>query len=201
MKSPARPADENFSRHDTSDKTRQLPLVPPALRSQAFSNPKFQDRRAARRSQCHSVQNFPTRGRRRNFDSSDSSQPGPQRPRRNAAARLCPGLMNWPRQGGKPSTIKSIAQDTAMTASVARPRQTRSVGTGEHFAIGRQQLPSGNGPDSHAPPGRVQRQRPLLSPGLVSRTGRHSAVARQRPFSSGPCRHGWPLQAWPQIQF
>ena len=92
------------------------------------------------------------------------------------------------RHGGLPSTIKSTAHDKAMTASVARPRQTRNVGTGKHLEIGRQQLPSGNGPDSHAPSGRVQRQRPFVSPGFVSRTGLHSAVARQRPLASGPGR-------------
>jgi hypothetical protein len=102
---------------------------------------------------------------------------------------------------GLPSKTNNTANDAAITASVARLRQTRNVGTGEHFEIGRQQLPSGIGPDSHGSPGRVQRQRPLVSPGLVSNTGLHSAVARQRPLESGPCRHGWPSHAWPQTQF
>jgi hypothetical protein len=105
------------------------------------------------------------------------------------------------RHGGLPSKSNNAAHDAAIVASVARPRHTRSVGTGEHFAIGRQQLPSGSGPDSHTPPGRVQRQRPFVSPGLVSKTGLHSAIARQFPFLSGPIRHALPSQAWPQIQF
>jgi len=114
---------------------------------------------------------------------------------------ISPGLMKPFRHGGLPSMIKSKAQDAATTAIVNRPRSNRNVGTGEHFAIGRQQLPSGNGPDSQAPPVRVHRQRPLVSPGLSSRIGLHSAVAQQRPFASGPGRQALPSQARPQIQF
>jgi hypothetical protein len=109
--------------------------------------------------------------------------------------------MNLFRHGGLPSRINNIAHEAATTAIVTRPRHTRNVGTGEHFVMGRQQLPSGNGPDSHAPLDRVQRQRPFVSPGLISRRGLHSLVTQQRPFESGPTRHALPSQAWPQIQF
>ena len=84
-------------------------------------------------------------------------------------SEIVPGLMKLFRHGGLPRITSSTAHDAAMTASVSRPRSKRSVGTGEHLAIGRQQLPSGSGPDSHSPAWRVQTQRPLVSPAVVSR--------------------------------
>jgi hypothetical protein len=49
--------------------------------------------------------------------------------------------------------------------------------------------------------GRVQRQRPFVSPGFVSNAGVHSNVARHFPRGLGPMRHAWPSQAQPQIHF
>jgi len=106
-----------------------------------------------------------------------------------------PELMKICRACGIPSKISNAAQVNAMVNRLTWPRSVRSVGAGAHLGVRLLQLPSGSGPLSHFSPERLQRQRPLLSPGKVSSDGAHSAVAWQRPRRSGPKGQGRPSAA------
>ena len=109
-----------------------------------------------------------------------------------------PRLIKLPRHL-PPSMISKTATVAAVTAAVTRPRHQRNVGLGEHLKTGLPQAPSGPGPSTQAPPDRVQRQRPLFWPSLISSAGTHSGAARHWPRRSGPRRQGWPSSACPQI--
>jgi len=84
-----------------------------------------------------------------------------------------PGLANFARNGPHKLTNNKPAVKP-VTEIVKILRRARRVRAGAHFGMARVHMPSGRGPISHGPPNsgvRVQRQRPLGSPSLVSSTG------------------------------
>jgi hypothetical protein len=62
----------------------------------------------------------------------------------------------------------------AQTQRVTSPRLARNVRTGWQGGMGRQHVPSGNGPSAHGPPSRLVRVHRHRLPSL---TGWHSNVA------------------------
>src|SRR5437870_5731388 len=84
-----------------------------------------------------------------------------------------PGLANFARNGPHKLTSRTPAVSAA-TEIVKILRLARRLRTGTHLGMARAHVPSGRGPISHGPPNsavRVQRQRPLDSPFLVSNSG------------------------------
>src|SRR6185503_11047164 len=84
-----------------------------------------------------------------------------------------PGLANFARNGPHKLTNNTPAVEAA-TESVKILRLARRLRVGTHFGMARAHVPSGRGPISQGPPRsavRVQRQRPLVSPSLISNTG------------------------------